>query len=104
MIAVGVDRLLVLRTASITLDGDRLVLKSHLGLRAHRRTSSLLTVEWHESWRTSIVFNFEHVGDNVTMSAQGFNPDDLQRLAAMVGRPFLRGADLYGADDEPIGS
>jgi hypothetical protein len=50
------------------------------------------------------VFNFEHVGDNVTMSAQGFNPDDLQRLAAMVGRPFLRGADLYGADDEPIGS
>ena len=96
-LCVAVDRLLAVRSASITVEADTLRTRTHLGMTAKRRVDQLLTLEWHDGgWRNSVVLNFEHVGDNVTLSAQGFRAEEIEELAHAIGKPFLRGATLYG--------
>jgi len=103
-VCVAGDRLLALRSASIAVHGNDLRVRTHLGMTASRRVDELLTVEWHDAgWRPSIVLNFEHIGDNVTLSAQGFSPEDIAALAQEVGKPFLRGATLSGDGNDPPG-
>jgi hypothetical protein len=101
-VCVAGDRLLALRSASIEVRENELRVRTHLGSRASRRVDELLTIEWHDAgWRPSIVLNFERIADNVKLSAQGFSSEGVEELAQNIGKPFLRGATLYGDGKDP---
>jgi hypothetical protein len=96
-LCVAGDRLLAARTASITVHDNDVRVRTHLGVTASRRLDELLTIEWHDAgWRPSVVLNFEHIADNIELSAQGLTPDAIEDLAQQFDKPFLRGASLYG--------
>ena len=81
-------------------------------MKDRRAIDRLLTVEWHAGyvlpfgvrrWRTAkqrsrhgqfqprfdtVIFNFADMWDNVKISARGFDPDGVRRLAEVVGIQF----------------
>jgi hypothetical protein len=89
-VAALADRVLAFRPASIRLDGESLIIRSHLGFTDRRKVAELITVEWHtRSWRDAIIFNFDNETDNVSVSSAGYTQDEVHALADALHRTFL---------------